>query len=491
MSNTFNNEDDIKKTEEKLKRIFCTRLLFNTKREFGDFFGWEKSLNSNNSLWRCLGKDRECREKYKQNLDEAYDRLKWKVMKLSNDQINLDEFLSVYKSASNCYAKKLKGKKPPIGYDSWASLLLRNIYNSHKNLDSVDKRVSDIFKDIFETDLARCLYFSVLILLSLDALRSYRSRENDIIDMERTFDEVFSYVRLKLPEKYRIYIKFAEDVPEKTQLTLCYRTAKLLYFCDLIGDPESRLQLLRDKQNYYAPINVVGYWTDNDAALQYGAPFWEFRKRVWDNLYTLFKWTKKEDKLIEKKYIAHFYNLGDKLGFLLQNDEYAGDSGELKNEEYVNYITTMPSSLDSPGPLQFEVYSDVYATWQREVLPSKLVPANQEGLAKIKRWMEAKQTTANVDEHQEERWETALHAITSDHLYIASGEEHIFYEMPRKQDDIEHIRMSDIVWIIEEDGQRWIYFGGLDKYIRVTPEELAKYGIKKVKISIEEVHDED
>ena len=134
---------------------------------------------------------------------------------------------------------------------------------------------------------------------------------------------------------------------------------------------------------------------------------------------------------------------------------------------------------DAPNELSLKrlMYSGV---WPQEIELSRCT--DEAVIKQYNKWLQHDCEIVKPYQHLEYVFTPNLYAITQTHLYIPSEIEGEFYKVPKSaHEGFERIQLTDGVGIMRMDGKTYLAFDEFVLYIDTSQEELAKYGIERVK----------
>ena len=453
--------------EEYLSTIVNTRLIYNTIEEYEDKLD-NHSLH-NNGVKRCLNT--------KQKLRTAFRDFQVETLKLTTNQVDLEELLIDYKHAWNFYSENLSRRRNPMSY---VHDLLRFYYPPYLS-ENLVKAKRTIFRKIVEEHIN----VPILILMLMKILPGYDSKEGNVYNISRKFSQITSLLQ-DFTSRNNTFSVFpaiirAKDEGNKSRLKLIYYTTLILDSYKTFTASENLYDQFSFYKSIHVDLDIDGYWNQCSGELNCTI-FWHIQHALNDGTYFISYWHKDSNNVLTG------------INFTM----YLSETPDRKLMAYVLH----PNAINQR--IKCLPYSDRDNTWYESEFPCNEHPMhfnfkrtvssqfwpNTFNITRVTdplvietydKWFdtcEIKQLFSNLDY----TFIPNLYAVTIDNLYIPINKDNTqFYKVPRTAyPGLENIQIGDLVGLMKMGDKEYIVFDELLLYVETTEEQLAKYNIQKV-----------
>ena len=452
--------------EEWLTTIANTRLVFNTMGELEQFFD-NHSIHSN-GIKRCFAS--------KQKVRSAYRDIKIEVENMTDGIFNLDRVVYHYKKAWNFYRDNLYRRVNP---ERIASEVLNYFFSPYTSEVISAKKVT-LFKQIID----KVINVPFLILMLMKVIPGYDSKEGDVIDMSRQYEQV-----MQLMEKFvggAIYFNLlpiitrAREESHKTRLMLLFYVQQILDTYESYTDSNNLYDLANEIKESAVNLDIIGFWNECGGKLLY-TDFWQIEEALGNGTYFMTHWHKdSENKLTGIKYTLFIIEgTNGKLIYYMLHPEAI--KHRIKGLQYgdadnVWYQTDMLENTPFRLPLQRLMFSGV---WPLKIDLTRC--SDNTVISTYNKWLNHDCQIVKPYQHLEYYFQPNLYAVTKSHLYISSENEGEYYKVPRAAyDGFDRIQIFDNVGTMIMNGKTYLAFDELMLYINTSKNELKKYGIERV-----------
>lgn len=458
------------KYEEWLTTIANTRLLYNTLEELEQMLD-NRSIHSN-GIKRCFNSP--------QKLRAAFRDLKVEVDLMTDSAIGLDHLLLCYQEAWIFYREHLYRRSNP---EQLVVDLLAYCYPPF-----LREGLSPQRKKIFEALIAQEIKLPLIILMLLKVLPGYDSEEGDVTNMPEQYERVMSILNqftntLGIFKVLPIITK-ARQESNKTRLNLIYYVSRILNTYESFADGSSCYTLASDYKNHLVSLNINGFWNECGGKL-HDTRFWQIEEASNRGSYFATRWYKDaNNRLSGIRYLLFLSEDEDMLSCYMQHPQVISrriNGQPYEDKDHTWYQTEMPAK-DNPTTLSFQRLFPS-ETWPITLPLTRCTdPAVTD---QYERWLTRDCEIVREFQHLEYRFDINLHAVTTSHIYIPTGQENEYYKIPRTASKgLDHIQIGDNVGILQMDGQTYLAFDEILLYIHVSKKELHKYGITVVRTEI-------
>ncbi len=453
------------KYEEWLTTIANTRLIYNTMYEL------EKMLDNHsihsNGIKRCYGTQ--------QKLRACFRDLTCEVAEMTSGTLYLNQVLRCYKITWDFYKTFLNRRAHP---EKDVIEILSFTYHPYKQ-DGYGKKKLSIYQQIIEQDIN----IPILILLLLKAFPGYDSKEGDIIEWERKYEEVISTLD-KFTDKRTMFssmpvLSLARREKHKSRIMLLYHVVNILNTYESYSSVVNLYNTADSSKNSRVSLDLTGFWNTQSGKLE-STEFWEFEPTADEGIYFMTFWKKTaENKLYYTRYSTCIIedDSGKLIVYMIHPESIKNRiKGEIyKDSDHVWYECDMPRSIH-PNKLDLEkrVSSSL---WPHKIPLTRV--ENEKHIQQYEKWKERCDVQSNYPDC-DYILTYNLFAITIDALYIKLDDKQ-FYRVPiEAHKGFENIKLGDNVGTMIMNGKSYIVFDELMLYIPATNKQLKQYGITLV-----------
>jgi len=452
--------------EEWLTTIANTRLVFNTMDELESFF--DNHSIHNNGIKRCFVT--------KQKLRSAYRDIKIEVENMTDGMVDLNRVLSQYQKAWNFYRDNLYRRANP---ERIAFEILAYCFPPYIR-EGIGEKKRTLYKQIANQNIN----VPFLIMMLMKVIPGYDSKEGDVIDMSRQYEQV-----MLLMEKFvggATYFNLlpiitrAREENRKTRLLLLFFVQQILDTYESYTDPDNLYDLVIGIKENRVNLDIAGYWNECGGKLLY-TDFWQIEDALDYGTYFITHWHKdSENKLTGIKYALFITegNNGDLIYYFLHPEaiKHRMRGMQYGDTDHVWYQTNGLEDYPIELPLQRIMFSGV---WPLKINLTRC--SDNFVISTYENWLNHDCQIVKPYQHLEYEFHPNLYAVTKTHLYIPSENEGEYYKVPKSSfDGFDRIQISDNVGTMTMNGKTYLAFDEFMLYISTSKNELKKYEIERV-----------
>ncbi len=400
---------------EWLNVIAKTRLIFNTSDEL------ENYLDNHNITANGMKRAYPTEQKQRSTFNDLY----MYVRKMSDCSIKLDRFMKDYEKASEFYRMRLSRRKHP---EKIAAAILRHFYSTED--DDCSKSLLGIMEEIENEDID----ITMTVMLLLDALGGYDSKDGDITDFGERYDAV-----MNLLEEFTKECQYFEKIPalteamhkkDKTRITLYKHVETILDLFSSYNSSTDIMELSETIKKERVPLNIEGFWNECGGRAD-RTDFWMIEGTIDEGLYFATKYNKLSSGKIEKSRFTMTLSSnpdGRILMYMMhpKSPKHLFAGVPYDESDHVWYMMDMPSDWSDVGEMRF-LKRMPYKSWQTEL---NLTRVTDEKTLDVYKALLEKCEIVNPYEEWEYEYDRCLYAVTREALYIESENEGKLYRVP-------------------------------------------------------------
>lgn len=456
----------VKEIENRLNAIARLRLIFNSTRELNDFTGFNSGPN--NSFARIGGDNAFIK-------NAVYDSLCNHIR--SDTDIDFDEFLTEYKTASAFYEKKnlkwLARRRNTPCYE-----LLKYVYAGLPKTSFSDSVLAELVDEIYVPDIGKQkINVLILILLALKLLPLYTKGRGDVEDICSDFEKFFSFLSPMMNDgtmftSIPAYDLWQERGSCKNRFSLYRAFAEIMENYMSCTDRKAFYLSNQDIHNKLEfPLNDK-IWIDDKSRL------WRF-ERLCNGYFALVYEKDQRFQIIRwARYEMVFHTLDDEMYMFLVAPQ--GGVMLMKGKELTDsdndYFRVTVSCGKGQRVLHF---TPVSAKSWFDLRTLTETDMSGEG------FVEAHKSYRFIDRYPDSTYKSIsqIAAVTVAHVYIPDGEGR-YYKVPKSEFPVlQSASVNDIGGLFELPAtkERFIGFIEYGIYINVSNSLLCEqYGIQRV-----------
>lgn len=471
-TNTLNhfymsNPDSASQYESWLTTVANTRFVFNTMDELETFL--ETPSIHNNGIKRCFTTE--------QRIRAAFRDLEVEVGHWTDGDIHLERTLYQYRRAWDFYRSNLSRRSNPRAV---AMELLRYSFYPYCR-EGLNPKKTAIFREIEEKEIK----VAFIVLMLLKAVPGYDSKDGDAADMAQQYESVLQFMEEFIVADGAVSVKPAIDLarcqPIKSRVVLFHQVSKILDTYESFSQQQNLYYVSDCLKSSAVNIDIEGFWNECGGEMLY-TEFWQIEPTGNCGTFFATHWHKdSRNVLVGIRYSMFLTEMtdGSLMAFMLHPNAI---SKRMQGQDYgdadqVWFKTEMPKT-ESPDSISFTRYLSSNF-WQQNLNLTRIT--DEKCIMACRHWLK----TCRIDKpfgHLEYEFTPAIHAITTDAVYIESVSGGTYYKVPRNGiEGMGRIGIDDNVGIMTMDGRQYIVFDELMLYIPITPDELDRYGIVEVK----------
>lgn len=456
-------ESAVSKYQEWLRIIANTRLIFNKLEELEDYLD-NHSIKANGVL-RSYNTEQKARA--------AFADLCMYVDKMTNGSVNLEQTMEQYEEASKFYQENLVRRKNHEKV--MTDILTYFSYNTDKT------HISKTMLSVLKRMDAQNIDFSIVILLVMDAWRTYKSKEGDAEGFVERYNAV-----IKLLADFTTANKYFEQMPAVTgALYERQKTRiKLLWYINWIIATYNQLDDIYDfaeqgkKQQLY--LDISGYW--NECGGTAGrTDFWKIEETSDSGSYFVTKYNKKQEGIIEMiRYSMNILDEGNgRLRAYLIHPRAAKhfiEGIKYDDGDDCHYVMPMPNDFYNVNELMMTRKFN-NKKWCDKISLTRVTDKKL-----IKNYDNLLETCNVVNKYLEFDYffdSHRVYAITRKALYIADTDDEKYYKVPFSfHESLSKMNLDSRIGILTMNNVKYLAFDELMKYIPVK--KIKRYSIEVV-----------
>lgn len=443
-------------TEEYLRIIERTRLLYNTLAETGKVVG--SSVESGNGLIRKGGKSEFMKNAV---LHELGYRAK------TNTGLDLEEVLDAYIDCDQL----LQRHERVLQEEDACQQLIRYFYADGKVKETLRPVVKEMGSE----------HVPILVLMLLKALPTLSAKGGDIKDIagdyQRAFSMLYATCQTVLLKIIPVLIKKEGEVRQNPSLMCRFHLIsvvnEILNVYGGISTPENLSRTnAEESEKQIFPNNVSGIWVENEKS----TVFWQFERNAngdWLRRYTL---NNEQRSLTYTQYHIRFYEEGDEVLAVVFHPQLVCD-----------IVQNVPIPLEHVAYLEYRMEDGTM------FFEPKITESNWFHLKQLTRSQEEKffqrcldnrrYTKTNLYAEYEYTFHLWLHTITEDALFFETEEEGCLLRVPKSlHPQLHNVHFGENAGLLQFKDSQYLAFDDRHLYFEITTEKQRKQlGITKCK----------
>lgn len=410
-----------------------------------------------------------------QKMRSAFRDLKVEAFQMTDEALLLDKVLIEYKRTWEFFRAHMSRRSKP--FDT-ALELLRYIYYPDRR-DSFGNRKKAIFRQVVDEGISA----SFLSLMLLKVIPGYDSKDGDVMDFPRQFESAMSLLE-KFTEGATMFnvlpaITRARSETNKTRFMAYYHFSSILSTFESYNSSEDLYDTTTALKQMLVEIDIKGFWNECGGEAIY-TEFWQIEPTS-NGIFFATHWHKDSNNILSG--IRYTLSLskaddGDVIAYIMHPKWIRN---RMKGTPYADsdhtwYKFALPAE-SSPKhlPLRRAINSSV---WPSSIDLTRVTDAAV--IQHYESWMRNCEVVKQFEYCEYELYQS-MYAITEDHIYILAENAGEYYKVPKDAyEGFNKIQFGDIVGTMLMDSKMYLAFDEFLLYIPTTPNELKKYGIKKV-----------
>lgn len=470
-----------------LNMIVKTSLLFNTKIELAKHIGYP-ALTKNNSLSRIKGDFKK---------RAILHELGREAKEYTFDGFDIESFLRRYEKASKFFAQKIEGSQSfTLGDEKCVvASLLDYVYGDHNLPQKARKKVTEIFKEIYDPrkDFEK-IDMAILLAMIMGVLPKHDSKRGEVDYIDKDFNAAFKYLeeyftsRAYHNAQLRIQRgNLKRKDAKRNRLALAYSIETALLDYKSMHNEQERYELNTEIEEDFLCLQGIEdcFWVETTSK-QGVSVFWTFAFNV-SGSYFLDRHEYRDKELTRTRYEVVFLEEEGEVRAVINHPDYvedilAGDYSSLENRAKFR----IECGWDGDQLVKI-IFNPIMANTNVFAVKELLKQTKATKIEWYKKLASAK------TENKYSFWRTA-YAITRDAIFFCDYEEATadngeagirtldsFYALSIGQNDsLANITLKDNIGILTTGGKKYIYIGPLLKaYDISTEEEMKKNGVIK------------